>query len=127
MIISSIFRCFTSLYLNQWIVHQDYLILNHSGPIQLVQDDDFDLKRYLSSSIKSVEESDCDDDLTGACFTGKKVIDDQIHDVLRLAFRDYINSWYCHISPHKQFIHELKSHSQMVIKLFAERLVDVSY
>ncbi|CAG2181689.1 unnamed protein product, partial [Oppiella nova] len=54
-------------------------------------------------------------------FTGHPLIDDQLNDVLRLAFRDYINSWYAFVSPNQEFTLHLYSIAQLAIKSVTQR------
>lgn len=54
-------------------------------------------------------------------FTQQQIIDDQLNDVLRLAFRDYINSWFAYVSPNQEFTRHLYSIAQSAIKSVTQR------
>ncbi|CAG2102151.1 unnamed protein product [Medioppia subpectinata] len=113
-----IIGCLSSLYLNHSSVEKDYQIFRSCHSIQMI-DSNKEWKEFLDNLndnpvVHTLPKADV--------FTGDPLIDDQLNDVLRLAFRDYINSWYAYVSPNQEFTLHLYSIAQMAIKSVTQRL-----
>ncbi|XP_054166287.1 sorting nexin-13-like isoform X2 [Oppia nitens] len=111
-------ECLTYLYLKSASVESDYQIFKSCHSIEMI-DSNNEWTNFLNQLNKdlvvaTLPKSDI--------FTGHQLIDDQLNDVLRLTFRDYINSWYAYISPNQQFTCHLYSIAQMAIKSVTQRL-----
>ncbi|XP_042901094.1 sorting nexin-13 isoform X2 [Parasteatoda tepidariorum] len=59
--------------------------------------------------------------------TGSNMIDDPLQEVLNYAFRDYIATWYSHISKDEDFLLSLKDLVRKVIVAFSGRFKDVEW
>ncbi|RWS29087.1 sorting nexin-like protein, partial [Leptotrombidium deliense] len=53
--------------------------------------------------------------------TGEPDIDEQLNEVINFLFRDYVHSWYKHVSPNNEFIEELRAMIVDVIRNVAQR------
>ena len=111
------FSCLTGLYLYGPVVERDYEIFKSSHSLQLIESNK-EWKQFLdklneSPFVETLPKADI--------FTADPLIDDQINDVLRLAFRDYINSWFAYISPNQEFTRHLYSIAQMAIRSVTQR------
>ncbi|XP_054724654.1 sorting nexin-13-like [Uloborus diversus] len=59
--------------------------------------------------------------------TGSSMIDDPLQEVLNFAFRDYINTWYSHLSTDEEFLLCLKELVRKVIVAFSNRFKEVDW
>jgi len=115
-------RCFTTFYLNYPLIERDYEILKASRSLQMIESDNA-WKQFTSDLIQ--------DEIihslpNGDILSGDSLIDEQLNEVLRLAFRDYINSWYAFISPNQEFTCQLYNIAQLAIKSVAQRFLSLS-
>ncbi len=113
----------TTLYLNYPIIERDYQIFRALGSLQIIEND-IQWKLFLSNLNQNQVIHSLP---AGGNFTGDPLIDDQLNEVLRLAFRDYINSWYAFLSPSQQFTSELYAIAQTIIKSMAQRFSLLHY
>lgn len=59
--------------------------------------------------------------------TGANIIDEQLQEVLRYAFRDYICTWYSQISDNEEYLISVQEMVQKVIIAFASRSKEVEW
>ena len=112
-----IHRCLTALYLNAPVVQEDYQIFKNLESLKMIES-----SKEWQHFLDKLNENPVVETLPKAdIFTYEQIIDDQLNDVLRLAFRDYINSWFAYVSPNQEFTRHLYNTAQMAIKSVTQR------
>ncbi|KAG1652088.1 Sorting nexin-13 [Nymphon striatum] len=59
--------------------------------------------------------------------TGSIIIDEQLHEILQYALRDFVQNWYTAISEDEQFIHEIGKAAQEAIISFSNRSKEINW
>lgn len=106
-------------------MRKNYDIFSDPCPLQLTNADEGDPKelfsKYLAQLGKENNDESLREDLPVGDYTGDAEIDEQVDQVLRLAFRDYIHTWYAYLSPNQELPKELREITQLAVKSMSQR------
>ncbi|XP_033104173.1 sorting nexin-13-like isoform X2 [Anneissia japonica] len=103
-------------------VKESEAVLHRITPVTQLQIGLSGILQVVEMVSKSDQDYKCDKRLTGS-----NIIDEQLQEVLELAFRDYIHDWYYQLSDHKEFLYNARQTTQSIIITFANRSKNVDW